>query len=210
VGNVTLSFTQLIVLALAPATVAGLVGVASGVVGPWWLQRQKDQSERKRRRAEKFEELVAAVFEHGHWLNAYQREQLFGDGQDVGMSPIAKVLTIPAVYFPGLNQTIAELDVAATEYELWIVKERRKKLANEPYAENLKEGFASYLRKRTSLLAELRNFARRELRKSAAASTLPIASYVPAPSPPSLAVAASRCCWIRSSRSCCSSFCNLL
>ena len=46
-GNVTLSFAQLMLLALVPATITGLVGVASGMVGPWWLQRQKDKSEKK-------------------------------------------------------------------------------------------------------------------------------------------------------------------
>jgi hypothetical protein len=41
---------------LLPVIVGGLIGLAGGVVGPWFLQKGKDETEKKKHRAEKFEE----------------------------------------------------------------------------------------------------------------------------------------------------------
>ena len=43
---------------LLPVLVGGAIGIVGSFVGPFFLQRAKDAADRKRKRAEKFEELV--------------------------------------------------------------------------------------------------------------------------------------------------------
>lgn len=49
---------------LLPVLIGGAIGIVGSFVGPFFLQRLKDATEKKRKRAEKFEELVGAVTEH--------------------------------------------------------------------------------------------------------------------------------------------------
>jgi hypothetical protein len=51
---------------LLPAIVGGLIAIAGGLVGPPFLHHLQQKAERKRKRAEKFEELIAALYEHHH------------------------------------------------------------------------------------------------------------------------------------------------
>jgi hypothetical protein len=43
------------------------IGGAIGLLGPWLLQRRREAEENRQRRAAKFEELVAAIYEFDHW-----------------------------------------------------------------------------------------------------------------------------------------------
>ena len=43
---------------LLPVIVGGLIGLVGGFVGPWFLQKAKEGSEKKKHRAEMFEELL--------------------------------------------------------------------------------------------------------------------------------------------------------
>ena len=43
---------------LLPVIVGGLIGLVGGFVGPWFLQKAKEGSEKKKHRAEKFGELL--------------------------------------------------------------------------------------------------------------------------------------------------------
>jgi hypothetical protein len=85
---------------LLPVIVGGLIGLAGGFIGPWFLQRAKDTSERKKHRAEKFEELVQTVYEDRFWLNNVKDIRVFGDKRDEPPSPFAKLESIAMVYFP--------------------------------------------------------------------------------------------------------------
>lgn len=90
---------------LAPVVVGGLIGVAGGVVSPWLVQKRKEESERKQRRADKFEELVTALFEFHHWLKKMRNVRVFGEDRDLEMSPIAKIQTISAIHLQNLLRT---------------------------------------------------------------------------------------------------------
>src|ERR1700680_1778044 len=87
---------------LLPVIVGGAIGIVAGLIGPYFIQRAKDAAERKRKRAEKFEELVAAVVEHGHWLDALRNIRGLGVGSELGfateitLSPMAKIHAICA------------------------------------------------------------------------------------------------------------------
>jgi hypothetical protein len=53
---------------LLPVIVGGTIGIVGSFIGPFFVQRAKDAADKKRKRAEKFEELVTAVYEHKHWI----------------------------------------------------------------------------------------------------------------------------------------------
>jgi hypothetical protein len=74
----------------------------------------QQKAEKKRRRAEKFEELIATLYELSHWLTTMKNARLFGvfgDDDKIGMSPIAKVQAICSVYFPEFEEQIKQLDI---------------------------------------------------------------------------------------------------
>jgi len=50
--------------------IGGLIGVSGGLIGPLVLEWRKQESEKKRRKAEKLEELVSVIYEYYHWNSA--------------------------------------------------------------------------------------------------------------------------------------------
>jgi hypothetical protein len=155
---------------LLPVVVGGLIaiisGFVSGFVGPYVIQRAKDATEKKRKRAEKFEELVAAVVEHDHWISAMRFVLISGQGSAAPtLSPIAKIQAIASTYFPEFELLVLQLESASHGYEQWILDTGQKRVRNEPGYEKLighDDVLAKYADKQRALLTELRSFARRE------------------------------------------------
>jgi hypothetical protein len=85
---------MIVLLPLLPVVVGGLIGIIAGLVGPYFIQRAKDAADKKRKRAEKFEELVGAVVEHLHWINTMRNFRTFGIGSEPTMSSVAKIQAI--------------------------------------------------------------------------------------------------------------------
>jgi hypothetical protein len=112
------------------------LGLAGGLIGPPYLHRLQQRAERKKRQAEKFEELVNALYQHSHWLNVMKDVQVFGSDDQLTMSPMARVQAISLVYFPEFDAQIRELDSVADRYELWALQAKQKRLDADPtYAE---------------------------------------------------------------------------
>src|SRR5262249_4878193 len=94
---------------LLPVIVGGLIAIVAGLIGPPYLHHLQQKAERKRRRAEKFEELIATLYEHAHWLKEMAKVQAFGaEGRNV-LSPMAKVQAISSVYFQEFEEQIRQL-----------------------------------------------------------------------------------------------------
>lgn len=148
---------------LAPVIVGGFIGLAGGLVGPWLLQNRKEAAEKKQRRAEKFEELVTALFEQHHWINKMRNVRVFGEQRDLEMSPIAKVQAISAVYFPEFEMEIRALDLAADAYELWAMKAGSKRSKKEvEFMEGGNEAYEPFMEKFHTLMRTLREYSRKE------------------------------------------------
>jgi hypothetical protein len=167
-NSLTLSYTQLIILAVAPVLLGGLIGVTGSLLGPWLLEGRKEAAEKKRRRAEKFEELVATVYEHEHWLDTMKNIRLFGYQDRTVVSPFAKIQSISSVYFPEFDKRIEELNKCASHYETWMLKAAVKRTAKD-FAENRDgliegavEAYNPYIVQRGTLLRELKDYAKRE------------------------------------------------
>jgi hypothetical protein len=150
---------------LWPVIVGGGIGIVAGIVGPYFIQRAKDAADKKRKRAEKFEELVSAVVEHYHWFATMRFFYISGQGSEPPLSPITRIEGIVSTYFPEFEELVRRLDSASNRYEIWILNVGQKRVRNEAGYEKLDghdEVVTNYKDARSNLLAELKRFARRK------------------------------------------------
>jgi hypothetical protein len=120
------------VLQILQGIVGGLVG---GFVSPYFVERLKAKAEKKRKRVEKIEELVAAVSEHYECIAERRYDTFFLNTTDLHTPrPRTKIETIRSVYFPEF------------------------KFPEAPDVDPLK----NWPEHRQQVLAELQRFARRE------------------------------------------------
>jgi dihydrodipicolinate synthase/N-acetylneuraminate lyase len=74
---------------MADPAVLGLIGTLSGtaigfagsLVTQLLLEGRRQAADRKKRKAEKFEELVSAVFEHNNWIFTMHHIELHGSDE---------------------------------------------------------------------------------------------------------------------------------
>jgi hypothetical protein len=152
---------------LWPVVVGGVLalgGTVAGAIATTIRDAAQQRHERKKRRADKFEELVAAVYEFDHWLDSMR-----GHGGPKTVSPFSKVQSIAAVYFPQFSELISELNGASRQYRIWIVEAWAKGVPELPTTEFITERLdrydelhEPYAQKRDALLAALAKFAREE------------------------------------------------
>jgi hypothetical protein len=162
---VSLSFGQLLAIALAPAAVAGIVGIVGGLLGPWFLEARKQEAERKKRREEKFAELIAAIHEHDHWLDIARSVRVIGMEKELGVNPITKAMAITAVYFPQFQKEMEELDYVAGQFESWQFEAGQKRIAgNEDYRAGHIEAYNPLSKKRHAILKSLNKFGNEEFK----------------------------------------------
>jgi hypothetical protein len=142
----------------------GALTLAGTWLGPWISERRKERAERQKRRAEKFQELVAALFESDHWLNNARRAVALGEEVPDVVSPFWKVHAISAAYFPELEAAIQALDGATSRYRLWMTEARQRRLAGQAgmVSEGHKEVYEPYQQSRDGLLKALKEFGAKE------------------------------------------------
>ena len=97
---------------LVPVIVGGAIAVVGGVLAPAISRSLDDKSERRKKRVEKFEELVGALFEYDEWLDDIRDIRVFGREQLEPPSPLAKTQAIAAIYFHEFNGDLAEIGLS--------------------------------------------------------------------------------------------------
>jgi hypothetical protein len=102
---------------LLSVVIGGLLAIGGGAGTQWYLHKLRTEEERRGRRAAKFEELVAALYEHEHWLQIDTRIKVYGEASERTVNPIAKIEAITAVYFSEFMDDVAKLRRAATQCE---------------------------------------------------------------------------------------------
>lgn len=144
--------------------VGGVIGVVGGIAGPPLVHWLNDKSDRRKKRAEKFEEMVNTLYEHDHWLNEARNILVFGSEGTEGMSPLPRAQAIVAVYFPTFNARLAELESAARNYRAWMLSAAQKRIRGniDKLTNGAPEAYAPYWNKFMELVGELRAFAERE------------------------------------------------
>jgi hypothetical protein len=78
---------------LAPTIVGGLIAIGGtivGIAGSTLIFLLQTRAEKKKRREEKFLDLVAAVYEHDHWLDTLRRTYVVELEGEIKVSPFAK------------------------------------------------------------------------------------------------------------------------
>jgi hypothetical protein len=125
----------------------------------------QSHNEKKKRRADKFEELVATVYEFDHWLDKERESNLGSNYAIQGVSPFAKLEAIAAVHFPQFDQLIRELELQTNECVAWMTKIRFKRMTNtlgDKPLDGYDELAGAYTGARSKLLKALREFAHKE------------------------------------------------
>ena len=119
--------------------------------------------EKARKRADKFEELVAAVFEFDHWLTLTRQRVLEKkEGIPETVSPFVEVQSISSIYFPQFSKLVLELDIVSSSYVAWIYNPQETIFSGTGKPRLFDEAFKPYLHKREALLDALTKFAREE------------------------------------------------
>jgi hypothetical protein len=139
-----------------------LGGAAIGALGANLVSLFQQRAERRKRREDKFLDLVAAVYEHDHWLDSLRRIYVVELESEIKVSPFAKIQAISDVYFPQFEKAVDELGNAAREYRAWMYEvAQHKPETNAELNAGHKIAVAPYTAKQNALLAELRTFSRR-------------------------------------------------
>jgi hypothetical protein len=103
--------------------IGGVLALLGSWLGPWLSERRRDAAKRRRRRIQKYEELVSAIFEFDSWIDMLRTNQASGENLlTAGVSPFAKVMAIADIYFPECAEQVYALSQAAEKYKYWIVK----------------------------------------------------------------------------------------
>jgi hypothetical protein len=157
---------------LWPVVVGGLLtglfalgGIGVGLVGTARRDAAQERRETRKRREEKFQELVAAVYEYDHWTDQTRWRAIFDEDIPQTVSPFAKIQSISAVYFPQFGRLVDELNAYASQYVSWIYTTAAAKKGSKGYAEasdGFNEAYMPYMNSREALLDALKKFAREE------------------------------------------------
>jgi hypothetical protein len=140
-----------------------LGGIGVGLVGTARRDAAQERREARKRRAEKFEELVAAVYEFDYWLEGVRDREAFGRyGIPVAASPFAKLEAISAVYYPQFQRLIADVWVAADRYQNWIRRVADERKDGRQGTKDFLEVLDPYMAARGALLDAIKNFPREE------------------------------------------------
>jgi hypothetical protein len=152
---------------LWPVVVGGLLAIAGGLVGVVATairDAAQTRHEKQKRRADKFEELVAAVYEFDHWVDSCRLRDVSGEDIPPSVSPFARIQSISSVYFPKFDAALKELDAATSQYRLWMTGAAQRRIAGD--ITNRNDGFVDayrpYSLKRDGLVDALKKFAHEE------------------------------------------------
>jgi hypothetical protein len=150
---------------LMPTIVGGLIAIGGtiiGVAGSTIVFLLQTRAERKKRREEKFLDLLAAVYEHDHWIDTLRRIYVVGIKGEITVSPFAKIQAISDVYFSQFEKAVDELGAAAQSYRMWMYEVAQHRPPKERLYEEHQKVAASYMAKQNALLAQLKTFSRRK------------------------------------------------
>jgi hypothetical protein len=153
---------------LLPVLVGGAIALAGSCVGPWLLETRKEKSDLRTLRAEKFEELVKAVYELDHWLDRARDRALGGATGEPTVSPFGKVEAISAIYFPDFAPFVVDLEQCTNKYVSWIAHADFDRVSGKllKLPIGLDEVLNSFVAARDKLIGELSSFARRNFHEA--------------------------------------------
>src|SRR5258708_27259466 len=143
---------------LVSAVVGGLMVLGSQLV----LEHRKQETEKKRKKAEKLEELASALYAQEHWL--IQLQNTIKEGETtletiiakLPPPPFAKLQAISNVYFPEFQDDVNALSLASAKFVFSVL--HREQLNRDP----LTDSYATYIKLIRRLEDLIRDYAKRE------------------------------------------------
>src|SRR5260370_2718701 len=153
--------------------VGGDIGIAGTLigsfVGPLVLEWRKQVTEKKKKKAEKLEELVYVIYEHHHWLQRLYLINVRGATLEMSLSPFAKIEAMTHIYFPQFDTPLKNFAAAATTYQELMLRNapilQQLDLSIEAHV-TVNTGFiearADYLQCGNIFLDELKSYAKSE------------------------------------------------
>jgi hypothetical protein len=132
---------------LIPVIVGGIIGILGTVAGPPLTHWLTQGAERQKKRADKLEQFMNALYAYDHCLGVIRAINVFGHEQAEPPSPFAKAQAIASIYFPEFELTLRDLNVRALAYEGWMIEAGQKRLAGKhsEVSEGFNEVYAPYL-----------------------------------------------------------------
>ncbi|MGU3400216.1 hypothetical protein ACLBWS_10820 [Brucellaceae bacterium D45D] len=149
---------------LLPVITGGIIGLLGGVVAPFVSHRLTTNSDRRRERIEKFEELFSLLGSHDSWLEDQRNHIVFGHTINSYTPPLVRAQAICAIHFHALSSVLSELDLATKEYQHWMAQAGVRRLEGKMTTVNqgFEAVFQQYLSKRSEVLDALSHYAKRK------------------------------------------------
>jgi hypothetical protein len=110
---------------LLGVVVGGVIALGGGVATQLVSYRLQRQTELRKIKETKFEELVPAIYEFEHWLDQKRLREVYGEDRPETIAPWGKIFLIIAVYFAQLYPTMLKVRSAASNYEVWISQQKQ-------------------------------------------------------------------------------------
>lgn len=155
--SVAAAANQSIWAVLWPVVVGGAIGILAGLIpqlAGHFLGRRAAKEDLRRQR---FEEMMTALSQHHHWLLLRRDRLVFGEAKPDVAPPFQQARVICGMYFPALEKKIMELDLAAQDYELWMIEAGKRRLQGK--YDSLSDGMAEAYRPYRSKFADFQQEA---------------------------------------------------
>jgi hypothetical protein len=138
------------IIGLVGTSIGVILGLGGGLTTQLLLEHLRQRSEKKKKKAEKLEELVAVMHEYQHWLS-----KLRPYAADETADPVARIIAIGRVYFPEFEKSIWRVTVNGANYKV-------RKLDTGVEQKEKDSAFQEYLAAHLDLLKAIDVFAKRE------------------------------------------------
>lgn len=150
---------------LIPVVVGGGIAAVGGIVAPTVSKWLDNRAERRKRRAEKFEEMINTLYENDDWLDELRGIRAFGNQRAERACPLPRGQTIAALYFPALIGEFDKVEVEGRKYIMWMNEAAKKRLGGKlnELNDGLEAAYKPYRVQFVSTLNVLRDYAKTEL-----------------------------------------------
>jgi hypothetical protein len=141
--------------------VGGVIAIVSSGATQLITHHLKTQADAREKEMAKLEEFVSTVYELDDWLGNKQARIVFGQDKPETGNPYPKLLAISIMYFPQFLPQVRALDMAAKQYEYWMLQRGQNRLNNETrkLSDGIKEAYAPFYQAKETLLSAIIDFA---------------------------------------------------